>query len=250
MAKLRLAGKTALITGGSRGIGLSLVEAFLAEGARVAFSGTTAQSVERALATLGARDDCAGMVGELSAPGAAVKLVGAAVRRFGALGVLVNNAGVGSGSTAWDITLEEWDRVLDVNLRAVFFASQAAGHAMRAAGGGAILNVASIAGQNGGVAGSPAYAAAKAGVIGLTRSLARQFAAHGIRVNCLSPADIETDLTADWPHELRQRLVAMTPLGRFGRPDELAGAAVFLASDEASFITGQTLAVNGGAYMG
>lgn len=250
MAKLRLGGKTALVTGGTRGIGLAVVDAFLSEGARVAFSGTTAQSVERALARLGARGHSVGLVSELSTPEAAGKLVDAAVRRFGALTVLVNNAGVGSGDSAWEVTPEAWDRVLNVNLRAVFFTSLAAAKSMRAAGGGAIVNVSSIAGQSGGIAGSPAYAAAKAGVIGLTRSLARQFAADRIRVNCLSPADIETDMTAGWSPALRQRLIAATPLGRFGKPEELAGAAVFLASEEASFVTGQTFAVNGGAYMG
>lgn len=250
MAKLRLDGKTALITGGSRGIGLALVEAFLAEGARVAFSGTTPESVARAAQRLAAPERCIGLVGELSSSEAAAALVDAAVLRLGALTVLVNNAGAASGSSVWQLTPREWDRVMNVNLRAVFFLSQSAGRAMRAAGGGAIVNVSSIAGQNGGVAASPVYAAAKAGVIGLTRSLARQLAPDGIRVNCLAPADIETDMTAGWPAPLRERLIAATPLGRFGTPQELAGAAVFLASDEASFVTGQTLAVNGGAYMG
>jgi NAD(P)-dependent dehydrogenase (short-subunit alcohol dehydrogenase family) len=120
---------------------------------------------------------------------------------------------------------------------------------MRDTGGGSIINVASIAGQHGGVAGSPAYASSKAAVLGLTKSLARRFAPYGIRVNCLSPADIETDMTASWPAALRDKLNAMTPLGRFGTTDEVNGAALFLASDEASFITGQTLSINGGAYM-
>jgi 3-oxoacyl-[acyl-carrier protein] reductase len=120
---------------------------------------------------------------------------------------------------------------------------------MRERGGGSILNISSIAGQHGGLAGSPAYASAKAGVIGLTRSLARRFAPHGIRVNCIAPADIETDMTANWPQELRDRLIAMTPLSRFGAADEVSFAAVFLASAEASFITGQTLSINGGALM-
>jgi len=120
---------------------------------------------------------------------------------------------------------------------------------MRDRGGGSILNVSSIAGQNGGIAGSPAYASSKAAVIGLTKSLARRFAPLAIRVNCLAPADIETDMTAGFPPELRERLIAITPLGRFGAVDEVTGAAVFLAAAESSYITGQTLSVNGGAYM-
>ena len=250
MAKLRLEGKAALVTGGTRGIGLAIVRAFLAEGARVAFSGRTEDSVARAELMLGARERCAGLISELASSEAAAQLVAEAGHRFGPLSIVVNNAGVGSGTDAWDLTAEEWERVLNVNLRAVFFACQSAARTMRDAGkGGAIINVSSIAGQNGGMAGSPAYAASKAGVIGLTRSLARQFAPAGIRVNCLSPADIETDMTASWPQALRERLIAITPLGRFGSTSEVGGAAVFLASDEASFMTGQTLSVNGGAYM-
>jgi 3-oxoacyl-[acyl-carrier protein] reductase len=121
---------------------------------------------------------------------------------------------------------------------------------MRERGGGSILNISSIAGQNGGIAGSPAYAASKGAVITLTRALARRFAPHRIRVNCLSPADIETDMTAGWPQELRDRLIAITPLARFGAVDEVTGAAVFFASDESTYVTGQTLSINGGAYMG
>jgi len=246
----RLAGKVALVTGGTRGIGLALVRAFLAEGARVAFSGTSAGNVEKARAETGDAASCAGFVAELSDARAAGHLVEAAQRRFGGVDILVNNAGVVSTAGVWDVTPEDWDRVFAVNLRAVFFLSQACGRVMRAAGGGSIINVSSIAGQNGGLAGSPAYAAAKAGVIGLTRSLARRFAPEHVRVNCIAPADIETDMTADWPAALRERLVALTPLGRFAHPDEVGGAAVFLASEEASFVTGQTLSVTGGAYMG
>ena len=120
---------------------------------------------------------------------------------------------------------------------------------MRDRKAGSIVNVSSIAGQHGGIAGSPAYASSKAAVIGLTRSLARRFAPIGVRVNCIAPADIETDMTASWPQELRDRLNALTPLGRFGRAGEVAGAVTFLASDEASFITGQTISINGGAFM-
>ena len=149
------------------------------------------------------------------------------------------------------MTPEQWDRVATVNLRAVFFCAREAAKAMRDRGqGGSIISLASVAGQIGGVATGPAYVAAKAGVIGLSRSLARHFAPFAVRVNCIAPADIETDMTAAWPEELRARLTAMTPLGRFGTADEVAGAAVYLASDEASYVTGQTLNVNGGLYMG
>lgn len=235
----RLSGKVALVTGGTRGIGAAIARAFRAEGATVAFSGTKLQ----------AESEGAGFVADLTAPDAPAALVAAVVKRFGGIDVLVNNAGVGSRASEWELTPEEWDRVHAVNLRAVFFLAREAAKSMRERGGGSILNVSSIAGQNGGIAGSPAYASSKGAVITLTRSLARRFAPHRIRVNCLSPADIETDMTAGWPQELRERLIAITPLGRFGTVDEVTGAALFFASDESSFVTGQTLSINGGAFM-
>ena len=240
----RLAGKIALVTGGTRGIGAGIVRAFVAEGATVAFSGTSTANLEKANS-----DGATGFVADLAHSDAPEKLVDAVVKRFGGLDVLVNNAGVGSRASEWELTPQEWDRVQAVNLRAVFFLAREAAKSMRARGGGSILNVSSIAGQNGGIAGSPAYAASKGAVITLTRSLARRFAAHRIRVNCLSPADIETDMTAGWPKELRDRLIAITPLARFGEVDEVSGAAVFLASDESTYVTGQTLSINGGAFM-
>lgn len=227
------------MTGGTRGIGAGIVRAFAAEGAQVAYSGT--RLVENS--------EGEGFVAELTDPHAPVKLMEAVIKRFGGIDILVNNAGVGSRASEWELEPEEWDRVHAVNLRAVFFLAREAAKSMRDRGGGSILNVASIAGQNGGIAGSPAYATSKGAVITLTRSLARRFAPHRIRVNCLSPADIETDMTAGWPQELRQRLIAITPLARFGEVDEVTGAAVFFASDESTFVTGQTLSINGGAFM-
>lgn len=240
----RLAGKIALVTGGTRGIGAGIARAFLSEGATVAFSGTSSASIEKA-----DLKGASGFVSDLADPDAPAKLIDVVVTRFGGLDVLVNNAGVGSRASEWELTPEEWDRVHAVNLRAVFFLAREAAKSMRERGGGSIVNVSSIAGQNGGIAGSPAYASSKGAVITLTRSLARRFAPHRIRVNCLSPADIETDMTAGWPQELRERLIAITPLARFGAVNEVTGAAVFFASDESTYVTGQTLSINGGAFM-
>jgi len=245
----RFRGKVVLVTGGTRGIGAGLVGAFLKEGAAVGFSGTSEAGVAEARAKFGGPEAVHGIAADLVHPNAGAELVQAVFDRFGRIDVVINNAGVGSILNEWEITPAEWDRVHAVNLRATFFVAQHAARSMRDNGGGSIINVSSIAGQHGGVAGSPAYASSKAAVIGLTKSLARRFAPHGIRVNCIAPADIETDMTAGWPAALRDRLNAMTPLGRFGTTDEVNGAALFLASSEASFITGQTLAINGGAYM-
>jgi 3-oxoacyl-[acyl-carrier protein] reductase len=245
----RLAGKVALVTGGTRGIGRGIVHAFLAEGARVVFSGASERTVDAARRALASDALCQGIAADLVDPGAPERLVAETIRRFGGIDILVNNAGVVSRAGEWELSPEEWDRIHAVNLRAIFFLAREAARSMRDRGAGSILNVSSIAGQNGGIAGSPAYASSKAAVIGLTKSLARRFAPFGIRVNCLAPADIETDMTAAFPPELRQRLIAITPLGRFGSVDEVTGAAVFLAADESSYITGQTLSVNGGAYM-
>ena len=246
----RLADKIAIITGGTRGIGRAVAGAFLAEGARVLITGTTQARADQSAGELGARDRCIGIGADLTDPASVQPIVDRAQAAFGRIDILVNNAGIGSGTNVWDVTLAEWDRIANVNVRAAFFLSQATGKVMRTHGGGSILNVASMAGENGGIAGSPSYAAAKAGVIGLTRALARRFAPDRIRVNALSPADIETDMTAVFPAQIRAQLIAITPLGRFGEVNEVSGAAVFLASDEASYITGQVLSINGGAYMG
>jgi 3-oxoacyl-[acyl-carrier protein] reductase len=245
----RLGGKVALVTGGTRGIGAGIVKAFLRQGASVGFSGTTEASVGLAAADFSSGGISQGFVADLSAAPTGGSLVEKMLKRFGRIDIVVNNAGIVSRVDEWNITPEEWDRVHNVNLRATFFVAQHAARSMKDHGGGVIINVSSIAGQHGGVAGSPAYASSKAAVIGLTKSLARRFAVHAIRVNCLAPADIETDMTSNWPADLRDKLNALTPLGRFGTTDEINGAAVFLASDEASFITGQTLSINGGAYM-
>lgn len=243
----RLDGKVALVTGGTRGIGASVVQAFAEAGARVAFSGTSTASLAKIGGSLGANRR--GFVADLADPAAPDALMEEVLAAFGQIDILVNNAGVISQAGEWDLDPDEWDRVHAVNVRAVFLLARAAARSMRDRKMGSIVNVSSIAGQHGGIAGSPAYASSKAAVIGLTRSLARRFAPIGVRVNCIAPADIETDMTAGWPQELRDRLNALTPLGRFGTAGEVGGAVTFLASDEASFITGQTISINGGAFM-
>ncbi len=250
MAAQRLAGRVAIVTGGTRGIGLAICAEFLRQGARLVVAGRTQASIQKAETALGAPGPWIGIAADLSEPDIGERLVAKAVEAFGGLGILVNNAGIAGPVDPWKTSAAEWDVVAAVNLRAAFLCSRAAAEPMRKGGGGSIVNVASIAGQIGGLAMGPAYSASKAGLVGLTRSLARHFSKAGVRVNCLSPADIETDMTSGWPDELRERLISMTPLGRFGRVDEVAPAAVFLASDESSYITGQILNVNGGVYMG
>lgn len=245
-----LAGKIALVTGGTRGIGFGIARRLLQSGATVMLSGTSRGSVEVALEKLRPEGDVTGYVSDLSQSESGAALVASATERSGRIDVLVNNAGIATGSSVWDISVEEWDRVHNTNLRSTFFVSQAAAKLMSKQKAGSIVNVSSIAGQNGGLAASPSYASAKAAIIGLTRSLARRLAEHGIRVNCVAPSDIETDATAGWPQNLRDRLNAITPLGRFGSAEEVSGAVTFLASDDASYITGQTLSINGGAYLG
>jgi 3-oxoacyl-[acyl-carrier protein] reductase len=246
-----LAGRVVLVTGSSRGIGAEVATRAAADGATVAVHyRTSREGADRTLARVrAAGGDGAAFEADLSDGAEAEALVHRVVERFGRLDGLVNNAGRTQVGPFLDLDPAEWDAVLRTDLTAAFHTCRAALPAMLAAGQGSIVNVASRLGQTG-IAETAAYSAAKAGLIGLTRSLAREFGSRGIRVNAVAPGMTVTEMTIDLADsdEGRRRLRDM-PLGRFGRADEIAEAVVFLLGDRASLFLGQTLNPNGGGFM-
>ena len=240
-----LEGRVALVTGAARGIGLAIVRALVQQGAAVSMVDVDAPSLQGVAQTMGARV-CA-VQADVSRPPEVREAVSTTVFRFGGLDILVNNAGICPMSPFASISEAEWDRVLAVNLKGAFLCCQAALPYLRRSG--RIINVGSVAGHMGGISVGAHYAAAKAGLLGLTKSLARLLATDGVTVNCVAPATTATELIADWsPTELAQA-ADQIPLGRLAQPEEIAAAVCFLASDAAAFITGATLDVNGGLYL-
>jgi NAD(P)-dependent dehydrogenase (short-subunit alcohol dehydrogenase family) len=249
--RFEVAGLTCLITGAGRGIGRVTAEAFAAAGVRVAAADIDDGAVKQAVEGIAARGGQACAIAlDVGAPPSVAAAVAQATRfGDGRLDVLINNAGVNVVKPTDEVSLEEWERVVRVNLTGVFLCSQAAARVMRGHGGGRIINVASIYGLVGPVlhAASP-YAATKSGVVGLTRALAIEWAAEGILVNAIAPTHVRTEMTrkrVDDP-EYRARLLARTPLGRVLTPEDLVGALLFLASPAAASMTGHVLAVDGG----
>lgn len=245
-----LAGRTALVTGAAQGIGEAIARALFAAGAAVAVSDLAAEgaaAAARALDPAGERTVALELdVTSREAFDAAVATTHA---RLGPIDILVNNAGVMIRRSLWEIEEQEWDDVLAVNLRSVLFGCQAVGREMRERGWGRIINLSSLAGQQGGLVAGAHYAASKAGIIALTKVAAADLASSGVTVNALAPAAIEGPAMDGLPAELRSQLPARIPVGRAGTPDEVAALAAFLCTDEASYITGATLDVNGGASM-
>ncbi|HXH23513.1 MAG TPA: SDR family NAD(P)-dependent oxidoreductase [Dehalococcoidia bacterium] len=237
---MRLSGKSAIVTGGGRGIGRAICEAFAREGCRVLVADIDVGNAAEVAEAIGKGGGQATYrLLDVSDEGEVAATVREAVEAFGRLDIMVNNAGVGGGF--------DWDRTIAVNLSGVYYGCRIAGEAMAAAGGGAIVNTASIAGLVG-LGGTGPYVAAKHGVIGLTREFALLLGPRGVRVNCVCPGWIETEMTRGiMENEAgRRRIESQTPLGRAGRPEEIANAFLFLASDEASFVTGCALVVDGG----
>ena len=249
----RFAGRVALVTGAAGGIGQAVCRRLASEGAAIVATDLQASMVESLVSEL--RSGAAG--GRALALGLDVRdrtsagqAVNAAVREFGRVDVLINNAGIFAQTPLLEIQAERWDALMAINLRGVLVCSQATLEAMISDGrGGAIVNLASLAGQVGGVVAGADYAASKAGVVALTKSLAKVAAPYGIRVNAVNPGVIDTAMPAQFPPAARARMIEDTPLKRMGRPDEVASAIAFLASDDASFITGTTLDINGGLYV-
>jgi len=244
-----LAGEVALVTGASRGIGRAIADQLARAGAVVIGTATSeagAQGIDARLAEFGASGR--GAVYDVRDAAAGDTLIDAITEEHGKLSILVNNAGITRDTLAMRMKDEDWAAVLDTNLGGVFRLSRGVLRGMMKAKHGRIINITSVVGASGN-AGQANYAAAKAGVAGLTRALAREVGSRGITVNCIAPGFIDTDMTRALNEQQTQGLLAQIPLGRLGHTDDIGAAVVFLASPAASYITGATLHVNGGMYM-
>jgi 3-oxoacyl-[acyl-carrier protein] reductase len=239
--------RVAIVTGGSRGIGRAIALRLAAGGARIVVNyhsnQAAAQEVVEQITARGG--EAIAVQADVSQPADAQNLIDAALKRFGRIDILVNNAGTTRDTLLMRMSEEDWDLVIDTNLKGTFNCIKAVSRQMMRQRGGRIVNITSVAGLAGN-AGQANYASAKAGIIGLTKTVAKELGGRGITCNAVAPGLVPTDLTASLPADLVQLAIGRTPLGRTGTPEDMAAAVAFLASDDASFITGQILAVDGG----
>jgi 3-oxoacyl-[acyl-carrier protein] reductase len=244
--KIDLVGKNALVTGSTRGIGRAIAESLAGAGARVAVVGRDQARAAEAAAAVG--NGARGFAADVADPASVVALVEAVEKEFGQIDILVNNAGLTRDNILFRIKDDDWDAVLDANLRGAFAAIRAVARGMIKRRSGRIINIASVVGITGNK-GQANYAASKAGLIGLTKSVAKELGSRNVLVNAVAPGFIETAMTAAMTPEARAALSGQIPLERLGSPRDIAGVVTFLASDYASYITGQTLVVDGGMVM-
>lgn len=245
-----LDGKTALVTGASRGIGRAIALRLAAEGANIAinYAGNTAKAEETKAAIEAAGGKAALFQADVSDSAQVEQMVASVLETFGSLDILVNNAGITRDGLLMRMKEEDFDAVLDTNLKGIFHVTKAVTKIMMKQRSGRIVNMASVVGIIGN-AGQTNYAAAKAGVIGFTKSAARELAARGITVNAVAPGFIATDMTAAMPEKAKEATLVAIPLRRMGTPEDVANAVLFLVSDQAAYITGQVVKVDGGMVM-
>jgi len=247
---MRFKDQVAVITGAAKGIGRSITLALVGEGAKVVPVDIDREALQNLRAEIETRGGQALPVAcDISKGSAVERMVEEVLRAFGRIDLLVNNAGIIRRGTIETVTEEDWDQVIAINLKGTFNCCKAVVGPMKRQGSGKIVNVSSIAGKMGDITSAPGYGSSKAGGDALVKTLARQLAPCGIRVNAVAPHAIETEMSAQWPEEKRREIIVSIPLGRLGKPEDVAEAVLFLASDAASFITGEILDVNGGALM-
>lgn len=244
-----LTGKVAIVTGASRGIGRSIALALAAQGAKVVASARNAEALDRLVAEIEEQGGVVtAVVGDVAVEADAARLVEQALAAYGQVDILVNNAGITRDGLLLRMKSEDWDAVLDTNLKGAFFCIRAAAKVMTKQRSGRIINISSVVGEMGN-AGQANYCASKAGLLGLTKSVARELAGRNITVNAITPGFIVTDMTDGMTDKARETITGQIPMGRLGEADDVAHAVVFLASDQSAYVTGQTLGVNGGMYM-
>ncbi len=243
-----LTGRTAVVTGGAQGLGLAIAERFIAEGARVVLGDLNLEATEAAAASLGGADVAVAHQCDVTSGADVDGLVAAAVAQFGGLDVMVNNAGITRDATMRKMTEEQFDQVISVHLKGTWNGLRSASAVMREQRSGAIVNMSSLSGKVG-LVGQTNYSAAKAGIVGMTKAAAKELAHLNVRVNAIQPGLIRSAMTEAMPERIWEQKVAEVPMGRAGEPAEVAGVALFLASDLSSYMTGTALEVTGGRFM-